>query len=93
MRPYAERNLAFGVKMAGDMVPGGRLSLAVRNYGMRTLKYHPFKRQLINKIMQPLFDAANAVELPSYPATGSSAPSGRSQPDVRASARGARTSG
>ena len=67
LRPYAERNLAFGVKMAGDMVPGGRLSLAVRNYGMRTLRYHPLKRQLIEKITRPLHEAANAIELPSYP--------------------------
>ncbi|GAA3342653.1 FAD-dependent monooxygenase [Amorphoplanes nipponensis] len=67
LRPYAERNLAFGVKMAGDMVPGGRLSLAVRNYGMRTLKYHPLKRQLIERITRPLHEAANAIELPSYP--------------------------
>jgi 2-polyprenyl-6-methoxyphenol hydroxylase-like FAD-dependent oxidoreductase len=67
MRPYAERNLAFGVKMAGDMVPGGRFSLAVRNYGMRTLKYHPLKRQIIERVTRPLHDAANAIELPSYP--------------------------
>jgi 2-polyprenyl-6-methoxyphenol hydroxylase-like FAD-dependent oxidoreductase len=67
LRPYVERNLAFGVKMAGDMVPGGRLSQAVRNYGMRTLKYHPLKRQLIEKVTRPLHDAANAIELPSYP--------------------------
>jgi 2-polyprenyl-6-methoxyphenol hydroxylase-like FAD-dependent oxidoreductase len=67
LRPYAERNLAFGVKMAGEMVPGGRLSLAVRNYGMRTLRYHPFKRQLIERITRPLHEAANAIELPSYP--------------------------
>jgi 2-polyprenyl-6-methoxyphenol hydroxylase-like FAD-dependent oxidoreductase len=66
LRPYVERNLAFGVKMAGDMVPGGRLSLAVRNYGMRTLKYHPLKRQIIERVTRPLHDAANAVELPSY---------------------------
>ena len=75
MRPYVARNLAFGVKMAGDMVPGGRLSLAVRNYGMRTLKYHPLKHQIINKITQPLHDAAGAIELPAPSATCWSAPS------------------
>jgi 2-polyprenyl-6-methoxyphenol hydroxylase-like FAD-dependent oxidoreductase len=88
LRPYVERNLAFGVKMAGDMVPGGRLSLAVRNYGMRTLKYHPLKRQLINKITQPLYDAARAIELPS-----AGAPSGPLRPGATASARAGRTSG
>jgi hypothetical protein len=67
MRPFAERNLAFGVKMVGDMVPGGRLSLAVRNYGMSTLKYNPFARQLVEKVTRPLHDLANAIELPSYP--------------------------
>ncbi|MET8153028.1 FAD-dependent monooxygenase [Actinoplanes sp. NPDC049668] len=67
LRPYVERNLAFGRKMAGDMVPGGRLSSAVRNYGMRTLKYHPLRRQLIERITRPLHEAANAIELPSHP--------------------------
>jgi 2-polyprenyl-6-methoxyphenol hydroxylase-like FAD-dependent oxidoreductase len=75
LRPYAERNLAFGVKMARDMVPGGRLSVAVRNYGLRTLKYHPLKRQIIERVTRPLHVAANAIDLPSYPATWSSAPS------------------
>jgi 2-polyprenyl-6-methoxyphenol hydroxylase-like FAD-dependent oxidoreductase len=67
LRPYAERNLAFGVKMAGEMVPGGRLSLAVRHYGMRTLRYNPFARQIIEKVTRPLHELANAIELPSYP--------------------------
>jgi 2-polyprenyl-6-methoxyphenol hydroxylase-like FAD-dependent oxidoreductase len=88
LRPYAERNLAFGVKMAGDMVPGGRLSLAFRNYGMRTLKYNPLKRQIINAVTQPLADASNAIELPSV-----GAPSGPPRPGAPASARAGRTSG
>ena len=53
--------------MVGDMVPSGRLSLAVRNYGMRTLKYHPLKRQIIERVTRPLHEAATAIELPSYP--------------------------
>jgi hypothetical protein len=48
-------------------VPGGRFSLAVRNYGMRTLPLNPFKSQLIERVTRPLHDAANAIELPSYP--------------------------
>ncbi|MFI7544247.1 FAD-dependent monooxygenase [Actinoplanes sp. NPDC049599] len=75
LRPYVERNLALGVKMAGDMVPGGRVSTAIRNYGMRTLKYHPLKRRLIERVTRPLSEAANAIELPSSPATCWSAPS------------------
>ena len=67
LRPYAERNMALGVKMVGDMVPSGRLSLAVRNHGLRTLKYQPLKRQIIERVTRPLSDAANAIELPSYP--------------------------
>ncbi|AGZ44485.1 FAD-dependent monooxygenase [Actinoplanes friuliensis] len=67
LRPFVEKNLAFGRKMAGDMVPGGRFALAFRNYGMRTLKYHPLKRQIVEKVTQPLHVAANAIELPSYP--------------------------
>ncbi|MEV6846909.1 FAD-dependent monooxygenase [Actinoplanes sp. NPDC051411] len=63
MRPYVEKNMAFGRKMAKDMVPGGRLSIAVRSYGMRTLKYHPRKEQVIDRILAPMLDAANAIEL------------------------------
>ncbi|WP_306206648.1 FAD-dependent monooxygenase [Actinoplanes sp. RD1] len=63
MRPYAEKNLAYGRKMAGDMVPGGRWSLAFRNYGMRTLRFNPWKRQIIDQVTKPLHVAANAVDL------------------------------
>jgi 2-polyprenyl-6-methoxyphenol hydroxylase-like FAD-dependent oxidoreductase len=64
MRPYTEKNLAFGRKMAADMVPGGRLSIAFRNYGMRTLKYHPRKEQMIDRILAPMHEAANAITIP-----------------------------
>ncbi|WP_433791132.1 FAD-dependent monooxygenase [Actinoplanes sp. CA-252034] len=63
MRPYTEKNLAFGRKMAKDMVPGGRLSIALRNYGMRTLKYHPRKEQMIDRILAPMHEAANAIAI------------------------------
>jgi 2-polyprenyl-6-methoxyphenol hydroxylase-like FAD-dependent oxidoreductase len=63
MRPYVEKNMAFGRKMAKDMVPGGRFSIAFRSYGMRTLKYHPRKEQVIDKFLAPMLDAANAIEL------------------------------
>jgi 2-polyprenyl-6-methoxyphenol hydroxylase-like FAD-dependent oxidoreductase len=63
MRPYVEKNLTFGRKMAKDMVPGGRLAIALRSYGMRTLKYHPRKEQVINKILAPMHEAANAITL------------------------------
>ncbi|GIF17540.1 2-polyprenyl-6-methoxyphenol hydroxylase-like FAD-dependent oxidoreductase [Actinoplanes tereljensis] len=63
MRPYVEKNMAFGRKMAKDMVPGGRLSIAFRNYGMRTLKFHPRKEQVIDKVLAPMHEAANAIAL------------------------------
>jgi 2-polyprenyl-6-methoxyphenol hydroxylase-like FAD-dependent oxidoreductase len=63
LRPYTEKNLAFGRKMAKDMVPGGRLSIAFRNYGMRTLKYHPRKEQMIDRILAPMHEAANAIAI------------------------------
>jgi 2-polyprenyl-6-methoxyphenol hydroxylase-like FAD-dependent oxidoreductase len=66
MRPYVAKNLAFGRKMAGDMVPGGRFQIALRNYGMRTLKYHPRKEKVIERVLRPLHEAANAIELRSY---------------------------
>jgi 2-polyprenyl-6-methoxyphenol hydroxylase-like FAD-dependent oxidoreductase len=62
--PYAERNVALGRKMAGDMVPGGRLSIAARHYGMRTLKFNQWKTQIIAQVTRPIHEAANAVQLP-----------------------------
>ena len=73
MASYVRRNLDFGVKMAGEMVPGGRFALAVRHYGLRTLKYHPFKRQMIEHVTRPLHEAANAVELPPVAGTPAAA--------------------
>lgn len=63
MRPYVAKNMAIGRKMAEDMVPGGRLAIAFRSYGMRTLKYHPRKEQVIEKVLAPMHEAANAVTL------------------------------
>jgi len=63
IRPYVEKNMAFGRKMAKDMVPGGRLAIAFRSYGMRTLKYHPRKEQVIDKVLAPMHEAANAITL------------------------------
>ena len=57
------KNLAFGRKMIKDMVPGGRFMIAFRNYGMRTLKFHPRKEQVIDKILAPMHEAANAIAL------------------------------
>lgn len=68
MRPYVSKNLALGRKMAGDMVPTARWKIAVRNYGLRTLKYHPLKRQLLERVLRPLHEAANAIELRDYDA-------------------------
>ncbi|MCY1142225.1 FAD-dependent monooxygenase [Actinoplanes sp. Pm04-4] len=61
MRPYVAKNMEFGRKMVKDMVPGGRLTIAFRNYGMRTLKFHPRKEQVIEKVLAPLREAANAI--------------------------------
>jgi 2-polyprenyl-6-methoxyphenol hydroxylase-like FAD-dependent oxidoreductase len=63
MRPFVEKNMAFGRKMAKDMVPGGRFSIAFRSYGMRTLKYHPRKEQVIDRVLAPMLEAANAIQL------------------------------
>ncbi|GLY96007.1 FAD-dependent oxidoreductase [Actinoplanes sp. NBRC 103695] len=64
MRPYTDRNIALGRKMAGQMVPGGRVSIAMRNYAMRTLRLNPWHRQIIASVNKPIFEAANAIELP-----------------------------
>jgi hypothetical protein len=47
--------------MVKDMVPGGRFAIALRNYGMRTLRFHPRKEQVIERVLRPLHDAANAI--------------------------------
>lgn len=63
LRPYVDKNMAIGRKMVKDMVPGGRLTIALRNYGMRTLKFHPRKEQVIEKVLAPLREAAGAITL------------------------------
>ncbi|GAA2654055.1 FAD-dependent monooxygenase [Paractinoplanes durhamensis] len=63
LRTFVEKNMAFGRKMAKDMVPGGRVAIAFRNYGMRTLKYHPRKEQVIDKFLAPMHEAANAITI------------------------------
>ncbi|MEV4343938.1 FAD-dependent monooxygenase [Actinoplanes sp. NPDC049596] len=63
MRPYVAKNMAFGRRMIKDMVPGGRLTIAFRNYGMRTLKYHPRKEQVIERVLAPLREAAEAIAI------------------------------
>ncbi|WP_067502837.1 hypothetical protein [Actinoplanes sp. TFC3] len=63
LRPYVEKNLACGGKMAGDMVPGGRWTMALRTFGMRTLRFNPWKRQIIEQVTRPLHVAANAITL------------------------------
>jgi 2-polyprenyl-6-methoxyphenol hydroxylase-like FAD-dependent oxidoreductase len=63
MRPYVEKNMAFGRRMVKDMVPGGRLAIALRNYGMRTLRFHPRKEQVIEKVLAPLREAAGAITI------------------------------
>ncbi|MEV6595970.1 FAD-dependent monooxygenase [Actinoplanes sp. NPDC051346] len=67
MRPFVERNVLLGRAMARDMVPGDRWQLAVRHHGLRTLRYNPWKRQIIERVTRPLRQAANAIELPAYP--------------------------
>jgi 2-polyprenyl-6-methoxyphenol hydroxylase-like FAD-dependent oxidoreductase len=62
MRPFVAKNMAFGRSMAKDMVPG-RLAIAFRTYGMKTLKYHPRKEQVIDKFLTPMLEAANAIQL------------------------------
>ncbi|BAL91512.1 putative FAD-dependent oxidoreductase [Actinoplanes missouriensis 431] len=63
MRPYVEKNLAFGRRMAKDMVPSSRLAIGFRNYGMRTLRFHPRKEQMIDKVLAPMHEAANAIAI------------------------------
>ncbi|BBH63632.1 FAD-dependent oxidoreductase [Actinoplanes sp. OR16] len=63
LRPYVEKNLIFGRKMAKDMVPGSRLAIGFRNYGMRTLRFHPRKEQVIDKVLAPMHEAANAITI------------------------------
>ncbi|GIF03526.1 hypothetical protein [Actinoplanes siamensis] len=46
-----------------DMVPGGRLAIAFRDYGMRTLKFHPRKERVIDKVLAPMHEAANAIAI------------------------------
>lgn len=63
MRPYVEKNMAFGRRMIRDMVPTSRLAIGLRNYGMRTLRFHPRKEQVIDRVLAPMHEAANAIAI------------------------------
>jgi 2-polyprenyl-6-methoxyphenol hydroxylase-like FAD-dependent oxidoreductase len=67
MRPYVEANLAWGRKMAGDMAPATRWQVGLRNYAMRTLRFNPLRGRIIERMLRPLHEAANAIDLPAYP--------------------------
>ena len=66
LRPYVARNQELGRTMAGDMVPGGRFKVALLHHGMRTLRFNPWRRQIIERVTRPVHVAAT-MELPSYP--------------------------
>jgi hypothetical protein len=35
----------------------------LRNYGLRPLKYHPRREQVIDRVLRPLHEAANAITI------------------------------
>lgn len=70
MRPYVAKNLAFCRRVAREIVPTGRLRVARRNFGMHTMKCHPFKKKAFEQVMRPLHEAASAITLPEYDAPG-----------------------
>ena len=45
------------------MVPRSAWRIAVQNYGMRTLKYHPRRERVIERVLRPLHEAANAITI------------------------------
>lgn len=67
LRPYVERNLTLGQKMAKEMVPDSQTQLWFRNQMMRLLPYLPWKGLITKGILQPLREAANAITLKDYP--------------------------
>ncbi|MEU4558141.1 hypothetical protein AB0F72_07120 [Actinoplanes sp. NPDC023936] len=44
-------------------MPSSRLAIGFRNYGMRTLRFHPRKEQVIDKVLAPMHEAANAITI------------------------------
>ncbi len=67
MRPYVDVNLAFGRAMARDMVPGTRAQIRLREVGMRTMRFNPFAGRLMQRMLRPMHEAADAIDLPAYP--------------------------
>jgi hypothetical protein len=60
-------NLAWGRTMAADMVPATRWQVGLRNHAMRTLRFNPLRGRIIERMLRPLHEAANGIDLPPYP--------------------------
>ncbi|TMR95464.1 FAD-dependent monooxygenase [Nonomuraea basaltis] len=66
MRPFVERNQELGRDAVKQMVPATRLRAWAQLAMMRMMPYMPGKARVIEKIMKPIREAANAITLKTY---------------------------
>ncbi|MER7502156.1 FAD-dependent monooxygenase [Nonomuraea pusilla] len=66
MRPFVELNQKLGRDAVKQMVPATRLRAWAQLAMMRMMPYMPGKARVIEKIMEPIREAANAITLKTY---------------------------
>lgn len=67
LRPFVEVNQQLGRDTAKQLVPATRMRAWLQTAMMRAMPFMPGKAMVIDKIMAPIREAANAITLETYP--------------------------
>lgn len=66
MRPFVHRNQQLARDVVDKLVPPTRLQAGMQLAMMRAMPYLPGKHRMLEKIMQPIREAANDIDLGAY---------------------------
>lgn len=72
MRGYVLHNQRLGQEFAREMIKAGKISIWFQNQMMRMLPYLPWKDLIMQRILDQIGRAANAIELRDDPAATTS---------------------
>jgi 2-polyprenyl-6-methoxyphenol hydroxylase-like FAD-dependent oxidoreductase len=67
MRGFVEHNQRLGQEFAREMIQARKISIWFQNQMMRMLPYLPWKNLIMQRILDQIGRAANAIELRDYP--------------------------
>lgn len=68
MRRFVDMNQTLGRDVAAKLVPATRSQAVLQRLMMRMIPYMPGKAHVLEVIMKPIREAANAVDLDEHPA-------------------------